>query len=120
MEAFDRTLGTIERKFAATVVAYFLTAAAAGAATAASPGSSERDLRKDVAVLTQVAPERATQTVWVGQANPSAAEPTAVAESSVAAPLPAAADQDQPNAGALVLAVLGLALWVGARLRRQD
>jgi hypothetical protein len=119
MGAFDRTLGTIERKFAATVVAYVLTAAAAGAATAASPGSSERDLRKDVAVLTQVAPERATQTVWVGQANPSAAEPTAVAESSVA-PLPAAADQDQPNAGALVLAVLGLALWVGARLRRQD
>jgi len=70
-------------------------------------------------MLAQVAPERATQTVWVGQANPSALERTAVAEPSVA-PLPAAADQDQANPGALVLAVLGLALWVGARLRRQD
>jgi hypothetical protein len=111
--------GTIERRVGAALVACVLTAAAAGAATAASPGSGERDLRKEAAVLAQVAPERATPTVWVEQAKPSVAQRTTVEEPSVA-PLTVAADQDQPNAGALVLAVLGLALWVGARLRRQD
>lgn len=111
----DRPIG---RKAAAAAV-FVLIGATAGAATAASPGFAEVDARRSDVVLTQAAPARTTSTVWAGQVNPSASERTAVAGPAVTS-LPAAADEDRPNAGVMVLAVLGLALWIGARLRRED
>lgn len=103
----------------ATAVTFVLIAATAGVAAAASLDGSERDARRADIVQVQAAPARITPTVWVGLANPYASDRTPVAEPSVASQ-PVTDDQDRPSPGAMVLAVLGLALWVGARLRRQD
>lgn len=119
MDVLSCLVRTIVGKVVVAAVALVLTAGTVGAATAASAGSEDSGFRKADVALAQTSPARANQTVWAVQANPSAAERTSVAVPPVA-PLQATADEDSPNAGALVLAVLGLALWVGARLRRQD
>ena len=52
--------------------------------------------------------------------EPAASDRTAEAVEPAINPQPATDDEDRPSAGAMVLAVVGLALWVGARLRRED
>jgi Zn-dependent protease with chaperone function len=119
MDTLRRKYGWTQYRAGAATVAFILIGATGGAATAASLDGNQRDALQADAVLAQAAPARVMQTVLTGgQANSSASERAAVVTTPDTS-LPAT-DQDQPNAGALVLAVLGLALWVGARLRRQD
>ncbi len=105
-------------KAGAGVVALVLFGAVGGAATAASLDGGQRGAGQADFVLAQAAPVQVTQTVWMGLVSPGPSERAAVAMSPETA-LPST-DQEHPSPGAMVLAVIGLALWVVTRLRRED